>query len=95
MKKMLLVSALLIFFYSGFAAGINFVENKSWKEVLAMAREKNKLIFLDAYASWCGPCKYLQRDVFTDEEVGKFFNDVFINVKMDMEQGEGLNCRSS
>ena len=83
---------LLIFVLYGFQsfAGIRFVEGKSWKEVLAMAKQQNKLIFLDAYATWCGPCKYLQKNVFTDKEVGDYYNAHFINVKMDMEEGEGI-----
>jgi thiol-disulfide isomerase/thioredoxin len=75
---------------SSFANGIKFNENKAWKEILAMAKKENKLIFMDAYATWCGPCKAMQRDVFTDTKVGEFYNDAFINVKMDMEKGEGV-----
>jgi len=71
------------------AAGIDFLHGKTWKEILAQAKTENKIVFLDAYASWCGPCKYMQSSVFTDAEVGNFFNQNFINVKMDMEEGEG------
>lgn len=72
------------------ATGIRFTVNKSWKDILAQAKKENKLIFLDAYASWCGPCKWLQENVFTDAGVGTFYNQSFINVKMDMEEGEGI-----
>lgn len=68
--------------------GIQFTE-ASWKEVLKKAKAEKKVIFLDAYASWCGPCKMLQKNVFTKKEVGDYFNKQFINVKMDMEKGEG------
>ena len=74
-----------------YASGIDFVEKKTWKEILALAKKKNKLIFLDAYTTWCGPCKYLQQNVFTDGGVADFFNENFINVQLDMEQGEGKN----
>jgi thioredoxin-related protein len=64
-----------------------------FKGTLAEAQEKaaqeRKLIFMDAYTSWCGPCKQMSRTVFTDEAVGKFFNQHFINIKVDMEKGEG------
>lgn len=91
MKKssLVLFVSLTLFTIQSFA-GINFIQGKSWKEVLALAKKQNKLIFLDAYATWCGPCKYLQKNVFTDESVGDFFNANFINVKMDMEEGEGI-----
>ena len=70
------------------AEGIQFTE-ASWKEVLKKAKAEKKVIFLDAYASWCGPCKMLQKNVFTKKDVGDFYNTKFINVKMDMEKGEG------
>ena len=44
---------------------------------------------MDAYTTWCGPCKRMARDVFSNAEVGKFFNKHFINIKVDMEKGEG------
>ncbi|WP_234736330.1 thioredoxin family protein [Tellurirhabdus bombi] len=72
----------------GADAGIVFTDAK-WAAILKKAKAENKIIFLDAYASWCGPCKLLQKHVFTKKEVGDYFNKRFINVKMDMEQGEG------
>lgn len=68
--------------------GIQFT-NTAWKEVLKRAKAEKKIIFLDAYASWCGPCKVLQKRVFTQKAVGDYYNNRFINVKMDMEKGEG------
>ena len=65
--------------------GIHFFKG-SWKEALAEAKSEKKLIFLDAYASWCSPCKMMARGTFTKKEVGDFFNANFINVKMDMEK---------
>jgi len=88
--RTLLTCSLLCAFTISQAAGIDFLPEKTWKEILAQAKKENKLVFLDAYASWCGPCKYMQSDVFTDEAVGTYFNKNFINVKMDMEKGEGV-----
>lgn len=68
--------------------GIQF-NTSSWADVLKKAKAENRIIFLDAYASWCGPCKLLQKNVFTQKDVGEYFNKRFINVKMDMEKGEG------
>lgn len=62
----------------------------SWEDVLTEARSKNKIIFLDAFATWCGPCKMMDRDVFTEKAVGDFFNEHFLNIQIDMEKGEGL-----
>jgi thioredoxin-related protein len=68
--------------------GIQFIES-DWNKALAEAKKQNKLIFLDAYASWCGPCKLLKKNTFPDKEVGKYFNVNFINVAVDMEKGDG------
>ena len=44
---------------------------------------------MDCYTSWCGPCKMLAKEVFTDPDVAAFFNEKFVNAKVDMEKGEG------
>jgi thioredoxin 1 len=67
---------------------IQFTE-ATWADILNKAKEENKVVFLDIYATWCGPCKLLKRTTFTDEEVGAFFNSNFINATFDGENGEG------
>ena len=71
-----------------FGQGINF-ENSDFKTALAKATAENKIVFIDAYTTWCGPCKWMSKNVFTDEKVGTFYNDKFVNLKVDMEKGEG------
>ncbi len=71
------------------AAGIMFHEG-TWAEALELSKSENKPIFLDVYATWCGPCKRLKKNTFSDREVGEFFNAAFINVAVDGEKGEGL-----
>ncbi|WNJ16133.1 DUF255 domain-containing protein [Pontibacter sp. G13] len=70
------------------AAGIEFFHG-TWQEALDKAKAERKLIFMDAFTTWCGPCKAMARNTFTDAKVGDMFNKEFINVKMDMERGEG------
>ncbi|MFK8038451.1 MAG: thioredoxin family protein [Crocinitomicaceae bacterium] len=66
-------------------SGIQFFQG-TWEEALAKAKAENKLVFIDAYAAWCGPCKILSKKYFTNEAVGTFYNTNFINYKMDMEK---------
>ena len=67
---------------------INFV-SASFKEILKLAEKENKLIFIDCYTSWCAPCKWMDKFVFVEKDVFTFYNKSFINVKLDMEKGEG------
>ena len=94
MKKLIVLFAFTLLLSSISIAqdGIQF-DQSSWSEILAKAEQQNKLIFVDAYAVWCGPCKKMSREVFTKSEVGDVFNARFVNVKMDMEKGEGLQLR--
>jgi thioredoxin-related protein len=75
-----------------FSQGIDFVSHDTkWADILAKAKTENKVIFMDAYTTWCGPCKKMAADVFPQKEVGDYFNKQFVNVKMDMEKGEGID----
>lgn len=91
MKKLLILT-LAIFSINSIIAqeGITFITEGSWEEVLDKAKEEDKLIFLDAYTTWCGPCKKMDKEVFPLKSVATFFNENFVNVKMDMEKGEGI-----
>jgi thiol-disulfide isomerase/thioredoxin len=67
------------------AQGIEFFEG-SWEEAVAKAKAEEKLIFVDAYASWCGPCKRMAKNVFPNDRVGEFYNKNFVALKWDMEK---------
>lgn len=70
------------------ATEIHFIED-AWGEALKQAAAQHKYIFVDAYATWCGPCKMLRATTFKDAKVAAFFNQNFINVSIDMEKGVG------
>lgn len=63
--------------------------NGTFKEALLEAKKENKPIFLDVYATWCGPCKKLKKTTFKDEKVGDYFNANFVNIAIDGETREG------
>ncbi len=88
MKKLLYT----LFLFSSvfyFSQGIAF-ESSDFKTILAKAKKENKIIFLDSYTSWCGPCKLMAKNIFTQKSVGDYYNSHFVNAKIDMEKGEGI-----
>lgn len=64
-------------------------EGTTLEQASAKAKAENKLIFLDCFTSWCGPCKKMARDVFPQEQVGAYMNPRFVNIKIDMESEYG------
>ena len=68
--------------------GIQF-SRLPFAEALKKAGQEKKLIFIDCYTTWCGPCKMMSEQVFTLKHIGDFFNEHFVNLKVDMEKGEG------
>jgi thiol-disulfide isomerase/thioredoxin len=74
-----------------FAGGIEFDHDLAFQDALDKAKREGKLVFMDCYTSWCGPCKRLAATVFTDSAVGEYFNNNYVNVKFDMEKGEGTS----
>ncbi|MCY1661121.1 thioredoxin family protein [Chryseobacterium sp. SL1] len=88
MKK--IISGLLLFSaITVFAQEAIKFEELPFKDLIAKAKKEKKIVFLDAYASWCGPCKMMERNVFTQKSVGDYFNANFVNARFDMEKGEG------
>ncbi len=65
--------------------GIAFEEGLSWQQVKEKALAANKHIFLDIFATWCGPCKQMDKQVYPNDTVGRFMNARFISVKVQMD----------
>ncbi|MEN8155481.1 MAG: thioredoxin family protein [Bacteroidota bacterium] len=74
--------------FMAMAQGIHF-EKGTFDEALGKAKAENKLLFVDGYAVWCSPCLAMANTVFKDEEVGKYFDEYLVAIKVDVEKGEG------
>ena len=91
MKRVFLCLALIAAMVMGAEAqnrSITFEQTQEWKKIVKKAKKEKKLIFIDCYTSWCGPCKMLASKVFTQDVVADYFNATFVNAKFDMEKDE-------
>ena len=87
MKKIILFLSVSLFALS-LVAQTKF-RDITYKEALAAAKAEKKLVFIDFYTSWCGPCKMMMKNIFPLKEVGNYLNSKFVCVKIDAEKGEG------
>ncbi|MCS7076122.1 MAG: thioredoxin family protein [Bacteroidia bacterium] len=69
-------------------AGVQFFKG-TWDELVAKAKSEKKPFFVDVYAVWCGPCKWMSKNTFTNPQVSEYANKNFIAYKIDGEKGEG------
>ncbi len=79
---------------SAFASTFDFIDSEMLMPVLEKAQRENKAVFVDFYTSWCLPCKLMEDEVFQDDELGEFFNDNFINYRVEADKGNGRTLAS-
>ncbi len=90
MKKLIVCIVLVVCYLTAICQdGVRF-EDLTLEQALKKAKAENKLILMDCYTSWCGPCKMMASRIFTQKKAGDFFNSRFVSVKYDMEKGEGI-----
>lgn len=65
--------------------GIRWQNDLTWQQAKQKATSENKYIFVDCYASWCGPCKIMDRYVYAKDTVGDYMNANFISIKLQMD----------
>ena len=70
------------------AVGTQFFKG-TFAQALAKAKKENRKLMVDCYTLWCGPCRHMAKNVFPDENLGKYMNANFVCIQLDMEHGEG------
>lgn len=86
MKRLTSTLLTLAIAITAMAQGVVFEpEGTTLEQASAKAKAENKLIFLDCYTQWCGPCKKMTKEVFPQEKVGAYMNPKFVSIKIDME----------
>ena len=91
--KNICISLLLLFMLplQGMAADGVVFRNLKFADALKAAKKEKKKVFLDCYTSWCVPCAMMAKEIFPQKECGDMMNDKFVNIKIDMEKGEGVD----
>ena len=86
--KLTLILLLWLVIMNSYAqkSGIQFKEFDNWEAVLNAAKNEGKPIFVDIYTTWCGPCKVMEKEVYPNTNVGEYFNNNFISIKVQMDQ---------
>ena len=95
MKKFLgmIILALVLTSFTGLTPNANKeiqFEKITFNQALAKAKKENKMIFMNVYATWCGPCMLLKKTTFKTDKIADSFNKSFINIDIDAEKGEGI-----
>lgn len=86
MKRITLILLLLLPLLAGAQdSTVHFEHTLTWEQVKAKAKAEHKYIFMDCFATWCGPCRMMSMSVFPTPEAGAFFNPHFVNVKLQFD----------
>ncbi len=92
-----IVGILIVILFSKFAfsQSLNTIDfkNISFSEALELSKNTGKPVFIDCYTTWCAPCKKMDKTVFVIDSVYTFYNENFVNFKVDMEKGEGITLK--
>ncbi|MEO7920082.1 MAG: thioredoxin fold domain-containing protein, partial [Thermoanaerobaculia bacterium] len=71
------------------AVHVPFIEDRPFADVIKKARAEKKPIMLDVVASWCGPCKYMDKTTFSDAAIVDWSRKTLVSARVDAEKGEG------
>jgi thioredoxin-related protein len=93
MKKYLLAFFTTVLFSFGVADSNERVSWMSFEAAVEALEAQPKKVFIDVYTDWCGWCKKMDANTFSDPRVAKMLAENFYNVKFNAEQRESIDFR--
>lgn len=87
MKK--ITAILAIFLAVSYASAQNNIWLSDFENAQKLSIATNKLIFIDFYASWCGPCKRMEKEAFADPEIKEILNN-YVLLRLDFDREVAL-----
>ncbi|WP_026235821.1 thioredoxin family protein [Echinicola pacifica] len=85
MKRLLALAALVLVTVASQAQNKAEIKWYSFEEAVALNEEEPKMVLVDVYTDWCGWCKKMDKETFTDAAVVEYLNENFYAVKLDAE----------
>ena len=92
MKRVLLIIVLIVGSASTQAQEINWM---SFEEAIDAQQKNPKKIIMDTYTAWCGWCKKMDKETFTNKDVVNYINENYYAVKFDAEGNDVVNFKGN
>lgn len=67
----------------------------TFEEAVEKSKTEKRKIFIDVYTDWCGWCKVMDKNTFTDPQIARMLNEQFYPVKFDAEQTADITFRGT
>ena len=95
MKKLLSLLIILISFSATVFAQSDKIHWRTIEEVEALQKKEPRKVFIDVYTTWCGPCKMMMKNTFSNKNVIKYVNANYYAVKFDAESGKDVTFKGN
>lgn len=86
--KFLLLLVLPLFFASAANPNAQEVNWQKWNEGFPLANKENKIVLIDVYTDWCGWCKRMDADTYSNKEVISLIDEHFVPIKINPEHAD-------
>lgn len=88
--KYLLTLALVVSLTSWNSPEVPGVKWLTFEEAIELHKENPKKLLIDLYTDWCGWCKVMDRETYSNAQLSAYINENFYPVKFNAEQKEDV-----